>query len=75
MKSLTYPDTQLQEFDRVRDLSPDKGNRAIDASTRGAIGRATAGGRAAIEALEQGRFDAVLTDLSDVAGVLDLLRS
>ena len=49
MNNLTYPDTQLQEFDRVRDMSPDKANRAIDASTRASIDRATAGGRAAIE--------------------------
>jgi hypothetical protein len=47
MNSLTYPDTQLQEFDRVRDMSTDKANRAIDASTRESIERATAGGRAA----------------------------
>ena len=49
MNSLTYPDTQLLEFDRVRDMSTDKANRAIDASTRESIERATAGGRAAIE--------------------------
>ena len=49
MNSLTYPDTQLQEFDRVRDMSTDKANRSIDASTRESIERATAGGRAAIE--------------------------
>jgi len=30
MNSLTYPDTQLQEFDRVRDMSTDKANRAIE---------------------------------------------
>ena len=49
MNSLTYPDTQLQEFDRVRHMSSDKANRSIDASTRESIERATAGGRDAIE--------------------------
>ena len=49
MSSLTYPDTQLQEFDRVRHMSSDKANRSIDASTRESIERATAGGRDAIE--------------------------
>jgi hypothetical protein len=49
MNTLTYPDMQLQEFDRVRNMSADKANRAIDASTRESIERATAGGRAAIQ--------------------------
>jgi hypothetical protein len=49
MNTLTYPDMQLQEFDRVRNMSTDKANRAIDASTRESIERATAGGRAAIQ--------------------------
>ena len=49
MNTVTYPDTELQTFDRVRDMSADKANRAIDASTRESIERATAGGRAAIE--------------------------
>jgi len=49
MSSLTYHDAQLDEFDRVRHMSTDRANHAIDASTRESIERATAGGRAAIE--------------------------
>jgi hypothetical protein len=49
MTSLAYHAVQLKEFDRVRHMSTDKANRAIDASTRASIERATAGGRAAIE--------------------------
>ena len=49
MSSQTYHDAQLEEFDRVRHMSTDKANRAIDASTRESLDRATAGGRAAIE--------------------------
>jgi len=49
MSSLTYHDAQLETFDRVRHMSTDKANRAIDASTRESLDRATAGGRAAIE--------------------------
>ena len=49
MSSLTYPSPQLEQFDRVRRMSTDSANRAIDASTRESIERATAGGRAAIE--------------------------
>ena len=49
MGSLTYPNTQLQEFDRVRAMSTDNANRAIDVATTEAIERATAGGRAAIQ--------------------------
>ena len=49
MTSLTHHAAQLEEFDRVRDMSTDKANRAIDASTRESIERATAGGRAAID--------------------------
>lgn len=49
MSSLTYHDAQLEQFDRVRHMSSDNANRAIDASTRESIERAAAGGRAAIE--------------------------
>lgn len=49
MSSLTCHNAQLEEFDRVRHMSTDTANRAIDASTRESIDRATAGGRDAIE--------------------------
>ena len=42
-------DTQLDAFDRVRHMSTDSANLAIDARTRESIERATAGGRAAIQ--------------------------
>lgn len=45
----THHDAQLEQYDRVRRMSADTANRTIDASTRHAIQRATAGGRAAIE--------------------------
>ena len=44
-----HDDAPLEQFDRVRRMSADTANRTIDASTREAIQRATAGGRAAIE--------------------------
>lgn len=44
-----HADAPLEQFDRVRRMSADTANRAIDASTRDAIQRVTAGGRAAIE--------------------------
>jgi hypothetical protein len=49
MSSLTYDDARLEDFDRVRNMSSDKANRAIDAKTQESIERATAGGRAAME--------------------------
>lgn len=49
MSSLTPRALQLQEFDRVRNMSTDRANRAIDAKTRESIERTSAGGRAAIE--------------------------
>lgn len=49
MKSVTDHEAQLEEFDRVRRMSTNGANRAIDASTRAAIERATAGGRTGIE--------------------------
>lgn len=45
----THDDAQLEQYDRVRRMSTDTANRTIDASTREAIQRATAAGRAAIE--------------------------
>ena len=49
MTSQTYHDAQPDQFDRVRHMSTDNANRAIDSRTRESIERATAGGRAAIE--------------------------
>ena len=49
MNSVTSHDAQLEQFDRVRRMSTDSANRAIDATTRESIARATAGGRPAIE--------------------------
>jgi len=49
MKSFIDHEAQLEEFDRVRHMSTDGANRAIDASTRASIERATAGGRTGIE--------------------------
>ena len=49
MSSLMYPDTQLEEFDRVRHMSTNQANRAIDEHTRESIEGATEGGRAAIQ--------------------------
>lgn len=50
MRTLTHHhDAQLERFDRVRHMSNDGANRAIDADTRAAIERAVAGGRPAIE--------------------------
>jgi hypothetical protein len=49
MKSFIDHEAQLEKFDRVRHMSTDGANRAIDASTRASIERATAGGPAAIE--------------------------
>ncbi len=49
MSSLSSHNAQLEEFDRVRHMSTDQANRDIDASTREAIERATAGGRDVIE--------------------------
>jgi hypothetical protein len=49
MSDLTYDDARLEEFDRVRRMSSDQANRAIDAPTRETIERATARGRAGIE--------------------------
>jgi hypothetical protein len=42
-------DSRLEQFDRVRNLSTESANQAIDASTEGAIERASAGGRQEIE--------------------------
>ena len=42
-------DPRLEEFDRVRHMSTESANQAIDANTRVAIERAHAGGRTAIE--------------------------
>jgi hypothetical protein len=42
-------DDYLEQFDRVRMMSSEKANRAIDAKTQQSVDRASAGGRAAIE--------------------------
>ena len=49
MRDLTGPNSRLRQFDRVRNMSTDRANRAIDVSSQAAIERATAGGRMAIE--------------------------
>lgn len=49
MTSLSAPQVQLHQFDRVRKMSTAKANRAIDVSTRESIERAIAGGRGAID--------------------------
>lgn len=40
---------QLEAYDRIRHMSTERANRAIDAGTRASIARATAGGRQAVE--------------------------
>jgi hypothetical protein len=42
-------DRQLEQSDRVRNMSTESANRKIDAATREAIDRTSAGGRPAIE--------------------------
>lgn len=49
MRDLTGPNSRLRQFDRVRNMSTDRANRAIDVSSQAAIERASAGGRMAIE--------------------------
>jgi hypothetical protein len=49
MHTVTYSDSRLERFDRVRHRSPDGANRKIDATTRENIARVTAQGAAAIE--------------------------
>lgn len=43
------PNSRLRQFDRVRNMSTDSANHAIDVNTQAAIERASAGGRPAIE--------------------------
>jgi hypothetical protein len=47
MQALT--DSRLERFDRVRHMTPEHTNRAIDEATRGAIDRATSEGPAGVE--------------------------
>ena len=49
MSSQTHHQAHLEQFDRIRQMSTDKANRAIDQSTRESIEHAISGGRAAIE--------------------------
>jgi hypothetical protein len=42
-------DRELEQADRVRNMSTESANRKIDADTRAALARTSAGGRAAIE--------------------------
>ena len=49
MSTAANHDTQLEAFDRVRNMSTDNANRSIDANTRESVERATAGGRLAIQ--------------------------
>lgn len=42
-------DARLEDYDRVRHMSPESANREIDARTRESIEQARAGGRAAID--------------------------
>jgi hypothetical protein len=49
MNQPTSRDGHLERYDRVRNMSTDAANRAIDERTRESIERATAGGRDAIE--------------------------
>ena len=49
MRDLTGPNSRLRQFDRVRNMSTDRANHAIDVSSQAAIERASAGGRMAIE--------------------------
>ena len=49
MNSVQTRLTDLEEFDRVRAMSPESANRKIDARTRRSIEGTAAGGRGAIE--------------------------